>query len=94
MKPKYKTLPDGYRNLTPTEKIKEGDKCTARSNLSLIVDGRVCGWLPVSKTIFGLTTKQCAEKFGNIMFFARPLKPKQSTSEPLGTQSAKTVEGQ
>lgn len=91
---KYKTLPDGYRNLTPTEKLKEGDKCTARSNLSLIVDGRIAGWLPVTKAVIGLTTKQYAEQFGNMMFFARPLKPKQSTSEPLGTQSAKTVEGQ
>lgn len=91
---KYKTLPDGYRNLTPTEKLKEGDMCTARGNLNLIVNGRIVGWLPVTKTPIGLTTKQYAEKFGNNMFFARPLKPKHSTSEPLGTQSAKTVEGQ
>lgn len=91
---KYKTLPDGYRNLTPTEKIREGDKCTARSNLDMITDGRLEGWCPVHNAAIGLTAKQYAEKFGNTMFFARPLKPKQSTSEPLGTQSAKTVEGQ
>ena len=60
----------------------------------MLIDGRLEGWCPVHNTSIGLTTKQYAEKFGNTMFFARPLTPKQSTSEPLGTQSAKTVEGQ
>jgi len=91
---KYKTLPDGYRNLTPTERIKEGDMCTSRTNLNLLTNNRLGGWCPVHNAAIGRTTKQYEDLYGNTMFFARPLKPKQSTSEPLGTQSAKTVEGQ
>lgn len=95
MKTKYKTLPAGYRNLTPTEKIREGDIYTSKQNLTrLTADTTIKqdGWFTCTSGYDNIGKKP--NEANDLLKFARPLKPKQSTNEPLGTQSAKTVEGQ
>jgi len=98
MKTKYRTTPVGYRNLTPTERIKKGDIYTAKSNL-IGLDANTTinnnGWCHVSYSgpdMIGIIPAKSVYKY--LLKFARPITPKHSTSEPLGTQSAKTVEGQ
>lgn len=92
---KYKTLPAGYRNLTPTERIKEGDIYTSKQNLVGLSENTTIdrdAWWTVSLISFYIGQKP--NEANDLLKFARPLKPKQYNSEPLGTQSAKTVEGQ
>ena len=93
---KKKLLPDGYRCVTPTEKIKEGDYMTAKSNLT---EYRMCdeqtllgntgGWLNASNWI-GYTPLRLAA-IRNCLTFITPIKPKSVEPSHTSTDQSSTV---
>lgn len=95
---KKKLLPDGYRCVAPTEKIKKGDYMTSKSNLTKYrmrdeqtLLGNTGGWLNASNWI-GYTPLRVAA-IRNCLTFITPIKPKSvesshSSAEQSGTVSA------
>ena len=95
---KKKLLPNGYRRLTPTEKVKEGDYMTAASNLDfsrksgeqMTIDAN--GWISADSYYVGKTEKQINPE-SILLTFITPIKPKSvesshSSAEQSGTVSA------